>query len=294
MTVASRPARIPPGGRPSRRLPTLLTYAALAGIALTTALPFAWMFFTSLHPPTAEAPTMSTLLRPESWHPDNYSYVLFFPELPVRRFVINSFIVTGGVVLFQLALCSLAAFAFARLHWRGRDTLFFIFIVTMMIPGQVLVVPLFLIVEWLGMINTYWGLIIPAQYLSTAFGTFLLRQFFISIPPALDEAARLDGCNELGVLWHVILPASKPALATVAAFAFIWTWTDFYWALIATHSRNMRTLEVGLSVFNESFSGTHYPLRMAAAVIVLVPVLAVFLLLQRYFVRGVTMSGVKG
>lgn len=277
-----------------RPLGTIVTYTMLVAIALATALPFGWMFLTSLHPPAAEAPTMSTLLRPSSWHPENYSYVLFFPELPVKRFVINSFIVTGGVVLFQLTLCSLAAYAFSRLYWRGRDLLFFLFIITMMIPGQVLVVPLFLIVEKLGMINTYWGLIIPAQYLSTAFGTFLLRQFFITIPPALDEAARLDGCSELGVFWHVILPAAKPALATVAAFAFIWTWTDFYWALIATHSRDMRTLEVGLSIFNESFSGTRYPLRMAAAVIVLVPVMGVFLLLQRYFVRGVTMSGVKG
>lgn len=277
-----------------RGVARLVIYILLIGIALTTALPFAWMFITSLHPPTAEAPTMSTLLRPPSWHPENYTYVLLFPELPVKRFIINSFIVTGGVVLFQLTLCSLAAYAFSRLHWRGRDALFYLFLVIMMIPGQVLVVPLFFIVEKLGMINTYWGLIIPAQYLSTAFGTFLLRQFFITIPPALDEAARLDGCSELGVFWHVILPAAKPALATVAAFAFIWTWTDFYWALIATHSRDMRTLEVGLSIFNESFSGTRYPLRMAAAVIVLVPVMAVFLLLQRYFVRGVTMSGVKG
>lgn len=228
------------------------------------------------------------------WHPDNYSYVLTFPELPIKRWVVNSFVVTGGVVLLQLTLCSLAAFAFSRLHWRGRDTTFFLFILTMMIPGQVLVVPLFLLVEKLGWMNTYWGLIIPAQYLSTAFGTFLLRQFFITIPPSLDEAARLDGCSELGVLWHVILPAARPALATVAAFAFIWTWTDFYWALIATHTRDMRTLEVGLSIFNESFAGTRYPIRMAAAVIVLVPVLGVFLLLQRYFVRGVTMSGVKG
>lgn len=281
-------------GRLRRHLGTALTYAMLVAIALTTVLPFVWMVVTSLHPPTAEAPTMSTLFRPPSWHPENYSYIFLFPELPVGRFVINSFIVTIGVVLFQLTLCSLAAYAFSRLHWPGRDTLFFLFILIMMIPGQVLVVPLFLIVERMGMINTYWGLIIPAQYLSTAFGTFLLRQFFITIPRSLDEAARLDGCGELGVLWHVILPASKPALATVAAFAFIWTWTDFYWALIATHSREMRTLEVGLSIFNESFAGTRWPLRMTAAVIVLAPVLTVFLLLQRYFVRGVTMSGVKG
>lgn len=372
-------------------------YALLSGLAVTTVLPFAWMFFTSLHAPTSEAPTLATLLRParwrfvgwegigsseprasvvmdaprtivawfekiggdrvtlpspaasapsppspaaggggsdaalfslvvrvqgsgkvvvdppssdgryapgtvvtltakadEGWHPENYWDVLTFGELPVARFALNSLVVTVGVVLFQLTLCSLAAYAFSRLRFRGRDALFFVFLLTMMIPGQVLIVPLFLIVQKLGWLNTYWGLIIPAQYLSTAFGTFLLRQFFITIPTTLDEAARLDGCGDLRVLWHVILPSSRPALATVAAFAFIWTWTDFYWALLATSTPDMRTLEVGLSIFNDAYMGVRWPLRMTAAVIVLVPVLTVFLLLQRYFVRGVVMSGVKG
>ena len=272
----------------------MLTYAMLGLIALTTVLPLVWMVFTSLHPPMAEVPTMETLFKPKSWHPDNYSYVLTFPELPVWRFAVNSFVVTAGVVLFQLVLCALAAFAFARLRWRGRDTLFFVFLLTMMIPAQVLIVPLFTVVQKLGWLDTYWGLIIPYPYLSTAFGTFLLRQFFITLPQSLDDAARLDGCGELRLFWHIIVPSAKPALATVAAFAFIWTWTDFYWPLLATSSINMRTLEVGLSVVSQAYAGTRWSLQMTAAVIVLVPVLIFFLAMQRFFVRGVVLSGLKG
>jgi len=157
----------------------------------------------------------------------------------------------------------------------------------------VLIVPLFMLVQKLGWLDTYWGLIIPYPYLSTAFGTFLLRQFFITLPRSLDDAARIDGCGELRLLWYVILPSAKPALATVAAFAFIWTWTDFYWPLLATSSTEMRTLEVGLSVFKDAYGGTQWPLQMAAAVIVLLPVLAFFLAMQRFFVRGVVLSGMK-
>lgn len=223
----------------------------------------------------------------------NYGYVLTLPELPVWRFALNSVITAGGVVLLQLVLCTLAAYAFARLRFVGRDLLFLAFLLTMMIPPQVLIVPLYLITQRLGWLDTYAGLIVPYQYLSTAFGTFLLRQFFLSLPRALDDAARIDGCDELGVLWHVILPASRPALAGVAAFAFIWTWTEFYWPLLATSSMKMRTLETGLSVFRDSYAGTNWPLQMAAAVVVVLPALAFFLLMQRHFVRGATMSGIK-
>jgi multiple sugar transport system permease protein len=276
-----------------KRWRIILTYAALALIALTTVVPLVWMVFTSLHPPLAQIPTMSNLFTPETWHPENYWTVLTYGELPIWKFAVNSFVVTAGVVIFQLVLCTLAAFGFSRLSWRGRDTLFFVFLLTMMIPAQVLIVPLFILVHDLGWLDTYWGLIIPYPYLSTAFGTFLLRQFFITLPRSLDDAARIDGCGELRLLWHVILPSARPALATVAAFAFIWTWTDFYWPLLATSSTEMRTLEVGLSVFRDAYGGTQWPLQMAAAVIVLLPVLAFFLAMQRFFVRGVVLSGMK-
>lgn len=279
----------------SRGVKTALHYLALILIAASTVLPFVWMFFTSLHGPRAELPTMANLFSPEGgYHFGNYKYVLTYGELPVWRFAVNSVVVTTGVVVLQLVLCSLAAFGFSRMHFRGRNSIFLLFLMTMMIPGQVLIVPLFLMVQKLDWLDSYWGLIIPYQYLSTAFGTFLLRQFFVTIPHSLDEAARLDGCSDLGVFWHVVLPSSKPALATVAAFAFIWTWTDFYWAMLASSSRTMRPLEVGLSAFRDSYGATCWSLQMTAAVIVLVPVLLVFLALQRYFVRGVVTSGIKG
>jgi len=158
----------------------------------------------------------------------------------------------------------------------------------------VMIVPLFLVVDKLGWLNTFAGLILPYPYLSTAFGTFLLRQFFLSLPGSLDEAARLDGASDLQIYWHVILPSSKPALATLAAFAFIWTWTDFYWPMLATSTVDMRTLEVGLSVFKDAYGATNWPLQMTAAVIVMAPALLFFLALQRYFVKGIVMSGLKG
>jgi multiple sugar transport system permease protein len=268
-------------------------YVLLTLVALTTVIPLVWMVFTSLHPPRAQIPTMTTLFTPEGWHVENYWTVLTYGELPIWRFAINSVVVTAGVVAFQLTLCSLAGFAFSRLYFRGRDVLFFAFLLTMMVPAQVLVVPLFMLVQKMGWLDTYWGLIIPYPYLSTAFGTFLLRQFFITLPRSLDDAARLDGCGDLRLFWHIILPSAKPALATVAAFGFIWTWIDFYWPLLATSSRNMRTLEVGLSVFKDSYGGMQWPLQMAAAVIVLLPALMFFLAMQRYFVRGVVLSGLK-
>lgn len=276
-----------------RRAGAVLTYAALALIALTTVTPFVWMLFTSLHEKNAQLPTMDTLFTPNGWHFENYKYVLTFGELPVWRFLVNSAVVTAGVVLFQLAICSLAAYGFSRLRFRGRDAIFFVFLLTMMIPAPVLVVPLFTMVRSLGWLDTYWGLIIPYPYLSAAFGTFLLRQFFMTVPRSLDDAARIDGCGDLRIYWHIIMPAARPALATVAAFAFIWTWSDFYWPLLATSSTTMRTLEVGLSVFSDAYEGTRWPLQMTAAMIVLIPVLIFFLFMQRFFVRGVVGSGVK-
>ena len=277
-----------------RTAKVILAYGALLLIAAITVVPLVWMVCTSLHPSNAQVPTMATLFRPDRWHFENYLYVLTFGELPVWRFAINSCLVTVGVVCLQLVVCSLAAYGFARMSFRGRDGLFVAFLLTMMIPAQVLIVPLFMLVRGLGWLDTYVGLIVPYPYLSTAFGTFLLRQFFVTIPTSLDAAARLDGCGDWGIFRHVILPSSKPALATVAAFAFIWTWTDFYWPLLATSSVNMRTLEVGLSVFKDAYGTTRWPLQMAAAVIVLTPVLIFFLIMQRFFVRGVVLSGVKG
>ena len=211
---------------------------------------------------------------------------------PFARFLWNTILVATCVVLGQLAFCSLAGYGFARLQFRGREALFFLFLATMMIPGQVTMIPAFLIVRSFGWLNTYLALIVPG--LSSAFGIFLMRQFFLSLPSELDDAARLDGCSEFGLYWRIALPLSAPALATLAAFAFIATWTEFFWPLLVTSSTEMRTLEVGLSLFKDSFGTTNWPLQMAAAVLTLIPVLVVFLLTQRFFVRGIAMTGLKG
>jgi len=269
-------------------------YVALVALAWFTLAPFAWMLCTSLLPEGSPLPTAGDLLAAlRQPHIENYRYVATFPELPVLRFAFNSVVTAVGVVMLQLVLCTTAGYAFARLRFPGRDVLFAVFLLTMMIPSQAMIVPLFVVVRKLGWLNTYAGLIIPFPYLSTAFGTFLLRQFFVTIPRSLDDAACIDGCSHWGVFRHVILPSSRPALATIAAFAFIWTWTEFYWPLLATSSVDMRTLEVGLSVFKHAYGMTNWPLQMTAALIVLIPVLLIFLLLQRYFVRGVVMSGLK-
>ena len=273
---------------------SLCLYGVLALLAVATIAPLVWMVFTSLHPPLSPIPTPDRLFRPERWAFSNYAYVLSFPELPVVRFIVNSIVVTASVVLVQLVICSLAAYGFARMTFRGRDTLFVIFLLTMMIPATVIVVPLFLTVHKMGMLNTYAGLILPYPYLSTAFGTFLLRQFFMTIPQSLDEAARLDGASDLRIWWHIVMPSAKPALATLAAFGFIWAWTDFYWPMLATSTVDMRTLEVGLSIFKDAYGTTNWPLQMTAAVIVMAPALGFFLLLQRYFVKGVVLTGIKG
>jgi len=260
-------------------------------VAVLTATPFAWMVIVSLHPSHGVLPTPSHLL-PNRLHFENYATVLALEATPFLRFLWNTTFVAVSVVCGQVVLCSLAGYGFARLRFPGRDMIFFLFLATMMIPVQVTMIPAFLVVRSFGWLDTYWALIVPG--VSSAFGIFLLRQFFIALPRELDDAARIDGCSEFGIYLRIALPLSVPALATLAAFAFIATWTDFFWPLLVTNTTKMRTLEVGLSVFKDSFGATNWPLQMAAAVLVLIPVLLVFLATQRFFVRGIALTGMKG
>lgn len=267
------------------------SYIAMTAIAAVTLAPFLWMVAASLHPSHGALPTPDHLL-PKRLHWENYGTVVSPEGLPFGRFLWNTLVVAVSVVAGQLAFCSLAAYGFARLHFPLRGPLFFLFVATLMIPPQVTMIPAFLEVRWLGWLDTYLALIVPT--LSSAFGVFLLRQFFLTLPRDLDEAARLDGCSELGIYWRIALPLAGPALATLATFGFISTWTDFFWPLLVTSTTEMRTLEVGLSLFKDSFGATNWPLQMAAAVLVLCPVLLVFLLTQRFFVRGIALAGIKG
>lgn len=186
---------------------------------------------------------------------------------------------------------SLAAYAFARMQFRGRDILFLLYLGTLMIPGQVTIVPLFILMKYLNWVDTYQALILPGSF--TAFGTFLLRQFFLSIPFELEDAARIDGCSRFGMYWRIILPLSGPALATLAIFTFIQQWNNFLWPLIVTNSDSMKTLPLGIAMF-QTQNGTQWHLMMAASAIAIVPTLILFIFAQKYFVKGITLSGMGG
>ncbi|MBV6457575.1 MAG: L-arabinose transport system permease protein AraQ [Fimbriimonadaceae bacterium] len=266
------------------------TYVLLLFLAAFLMAPFAWMVLVSLHESKASIPKVGELV-PKVVHWENYPTVLFMPDIPVLRFALNSVIVTTVSVAGQLVVCSLAAFGFARLRFKGRDVLFNLFLGSMMFAGPVTQIPVYLMVRSFGWLDTYAALIVPA--LSSSFNVFLLRQAFMQIPRELDEAARIDGASDLSIYRRVALPMSKAALATAGAFSFFAIWTDFFWPLLATNRMEMRTLEVGLSVFQNSYGATNWPLQMTAAVIVMAPLLVLFLFLQRYFVRGVSVGSIK-
>ncbi len=271
-------------------LKIVATYSLLIGLGLFMLAPFAWMVLVSLQETKTAIPTLDKLV-PETVHWENFATVLFMPELPVFRFFLNSVFIAIVVVLGQLFVSSLAAYGFSRLKFKGRDALFTAFLLSMMFGGTVTQIPVFLMVRSFGWLDSYVALIVPG--LSSAFSIFLLRQFFAQIPNELSEAARIDGASEFRIYWSVVMPLSKAALATASAFSFFAVWTDFFWPLLATSFVQMRTLEVGLSVFKNSYGSTNWPMQMAAALIVMIPCVVVFLATQRYFVKGVTLGGLK-
>lgn len=267
-----------------------LTYLGLTALALFLAAPFVWMLLVSLHPSRQAIPDVADLWPADpQWQ--NYSTVLFRSEVPVFRFFLNSVIVALGIVIGQVLICSMAAFGLSRLSFRGREFVFSLFLISMMFASTVTQIPVFLMLREWRWLDTYAALIVPG--VSSAFIIFLMRQFFLQLPRELDEAARIDGASDWGVYWRLILPMSRPVLSTAATFAFIGAWTDFFWPLLSTNSLEMRTLEVGLSIFKNSYGGSDWPLTMTSAVIVMVPLLVVFLVGQRQFVRGITLGSLK-
>jgi ABC-type glycerol-3-phosphate transport system permease component len=270
----------------------ILGYAILVLVALMMVVPFIWMVSTSLKSPGAEFTYPPQILPTEI----NLSqYQRLFANLPFARYFINTTIVTALTVLGQLIICSMAAYGFARLNFMGRDTVFVLYLTTMMIPFQITLIPTYLIITRLGWVNTYQGLIVPG--ISSAFGIFLLRQSFLNIPRDYQEAARIDGASEWQIFTRVFLPLNGPALTTLAVFAFMGTWTDLLWPLLIARSDDLRTLELGLAYFNarpNAFVQPNWPLLMAGAVVVMLPVLIVYIFAQRYFIQGISLSGVKG
>jgi multiple sugar transport system permease protein len=263
-------------------------HLVLIPVAIVMIVPLAWMLMTSLQTLNETRHFPPTML-PASPQWSNYKEVL--RDAPFGRWFANTVIVTVASVLGNLVFCSLAGYAFARIKFFGREVVFILVLATLMIPFQVVIIPTFLIVRKLGLIDTLGALILPN--LAGAFGIFLLRQFFRSLPIELEEAARIDGASRLGVLFKIVLPLSGPALATLAVITFLWTWNDFLWPLITIYNPNHMTLQLGLATFQGAHQSTTN-LLMAANVMSVLPVLLLFFLAQRYFVRGIATSGLKG
>ncbi len=270
------------------RLSSLLLYGALILGALIALFPMLWMVSASLMP-TGEATASPPRLLPS--RPTGEHYRALFTRLNLGRYLLNSAVVALTVSLVSLFVNSMAGYAFAKLRFRGRDRLFRALTLGLVIPVQVAMLPLFLLMKQLGMINTYWGVIIPG--LASIFGIFLVRQYALSIPDDLLDAARIDGAGEFRIYWSVVLPTVRPILATLAIWTFLSTWNDFMWPLIVLSDESHYTLPVALaSLVGEHVQDTE--LMMAGSVLTVLPVLVVFLFLQRYYVQGIMVGSVKG
>jgi multiple sugar transport system permease protein len=253
-------------------------------------LPFIWAVSTSLKP-EGDVFAFPPQFIPETIQWQNYPDAM--TAVPFGRYALNTLGLAAARIIGNLLSCSLVAFAFARLRWKGRDTLFFVVLATMMIPAEATLIPQYLIFAEIGWVNTYLPLTVPAFFAEGAFYVFLLRQFFLTLPRDLDDAARVDGAGYFQVYWRIILPLSKPALVTIAIFTFQNSWNAFFGPLIYLQDRSLYTVSLGLSRFQEEFY-TEWTLLMAAAVTIMIPTILVFFLLQRRFVQGMTFTGLKG
>jgi multiple sugar transport system permease protein len=264
-------------------------YAILCLAAGVFLLPLFWMLSSSLKP------EWQVLANPPVWLPnpprwENYHEALTY--LPFGRYALNTLIISLGCIVGHVLSCTLVAYAFARLRAPGKGFLFLLVLSTLMLPYPVTMVPLFALFNRLGWIDTFLPLIVPA-FFGNAFYIFLLRQFFLTLPPELEDAARIDGANTLQILWRVILPISTPALATVIIFTFQATWNDFLQPLIYLQNQSHYTLTLGLNFFRGSFQ-VNWAYLMAASLVVVLPVVVVFFLTQRLFIQGIAMTGMKG
>jgi multiple sugar transport system permease protein len=296
MTAASAPPRPVPqaaepagaGRRPRRRLPFSPWHLALAPLALLFALPLLWLLLSSVMS-DAQINRFPPALWPSHLDLSGYRYVLGNAMFP--RWFANSLIVSAATVASNLVFGALGGYAFARMRFAGSRLLLVTMLATMAIPFQLTMIPTFLVMKKLGLIDSLGALIVPS--LVTPFAVFLLRQFFLSLPRELEEAAWIDGCNRLRVLWSVVLPLSRPALSTVAVLTFLTTWNDLTWPLIAINHDTHYTLQLGLTTF-QGLHHTKWSAVMAGNVITVLPVLVAFLAAQKSFIQSITSSGLKG
>jgi len=270
-----------------RRLPALAINGMLLALALLTAFPLLWMISASLMP-AGEAMTLPARLLPS--RPTLEHYQMLFSRLNLGRTLLNTFLLASAITAISLLCNSMAGYAFAKLRFRGRGRLFAILLATLIVPPQVTVLPLFLEIRALGLVNSFGGVIVAA--IATVFGIFLIRQFAMGIPDELLDAARLEGASELRIYWTVVLPLLRPILVTLGVFTFLSSWNDFMWPLTVLTDESKYTLPVALA----NLSGEHVldtELMMAGAVITVLPGLILFLLLQKQYIEGITMGSVK-
>ncbi|MBN1348627.1 carbohydrate ABC transporter permease [candidate division KSB1 bacterium] len=273
-----------------KQLGRMFAYAALITFSSIFIIPFAWTLSASLKS------LMEIYAIPHVWIPNPplwQNYIEIFKKVPLHKFFGNTIIVTVLSVFGQVTSASLVGFAFARLRWPGRNFLFVVLLSTMMLPGQVTMIPIYLLFEKIGWINTWLPLIVPSYFGGGVFNIFLLRQFFKTIPLELEDAARIDGCSNFRIFWQIMVPLAKPAIATIAVLSFVGHWNDFISPLIYLHSYRLFPISLGINMFKGAYSiFPHY--LMAASVVALVPILILFFFAQKYFVKGIILSGIKG
>ncbi|MBW0253477.1 carbohydrate ABC transporter permease [Cellulomonas sp. PS-H5] len=291
-TPAPAPApeqrRVVAAGRRRVRLSTVALTAAVAVTTLIVLLPLFIVLFTAFKP-TAEVNAYPPTLLPDAWTIANFDRI--FTDLPFARLIGNSFLFAGGVTLFAVTFDALAAYALARIDFRGRRTLLVAIVATLMIPFQATLIPVYQIVSDLGWVNTFAGLIAPRA--ADAFGIFFLRQFFVALPRDLDNAARIDGASELRVFAQIVLPNARPAILTLAIFVFVNNWNDLLWPLVFTTQREMGTITSGLTQLTGPGGIVPYGVMMAGALVAVVPLVLAFMLVQRKFIESIATTGLK-
>lgn len=266
---------------------SVATHAALSLGALVMVFPFLWQLLTAAKSLAETAKVPPTFL-PDTWNWSSFEEV--FTVLPFRDMLFNSVFNTVGRTAGQLVFCSLAAYAFARMQFRGRNILFALFLSVLMVPSSLLVLPQYDIIQRLGLLNSAPALFLPGMF--SAFGTFMLRQFFLTLPKELEEAARIDGAGSFRVFWSVMLPLVRPALAALAVITAMWSWNDLLWPLIVNTDPQKMPISAGLTSLEGQFE-TNYPVMMAGSLIASLPMLVVYVFLQRHFVQSVALSGSK-
>ena len=266
-----------------------LMYALLAGIAISMLLPLLWLISTSFKSGAENIFEIPPRFWPQE--PTFSNFVKVWQAEPFGRYFANSTLIAVITVVINLVFCSLAAYPLARLNFRGREVIFSLIVATILIPFQIVMIPLYILTVQLGLTNSYLGVIFPSM--ASAFGIFLMRQAFQGVPKELEEASRIDGCSELGIWWHIMIPSVRPALVTLAIFVFIGSWSDFLWPLLVLNRPEYYTLPLGVARLAGSFS-LDWRLIAAGSVIATAPILLFFVIMQRYIVPSEINSGVKG